>query len=89
MIKSTHILRFQFSSNSQKGILKGIKVLDLSRILVGPICSMQLSDLGAEVIKIEPFDGDETRRWGPPFVPSADGTLSKEQLGKIKQYIII
>lgn len=48
-------------------ILKGIRVLDLSRILVGPLSSMILSDLGAEVIKIESFDGDETRKWGPPF----------------------
>jgi formyl-CoA transferase/CoA:oxalate CoA-transferase len=49
--------------------LAGVRVLDLSRILAGPFCTMRLGDLGAEVIKIEqPGVGDETRRWGPPFV---------------------
>lgn len=47
--------------------MKDIKVIDLSRILAGPFVSMGLSDLGAEIIKIEPFEGDETRKWGPPF----------------------
>lgn len=47
--------------------LSGINVLDLSRILAGPWCSQTLADFGAEVIKVEPPEGDETRRWGPPF----------------------
>ncbi|UOQ46472.1 CoA transferase [Halobacillus salinarum] len=48
--------------------LKGIKVLDLSRVLAGPYCSMILGDLGAEVIKVEaPGGSDDTRKWGPPF----------------------
>ncbi len=50
------------------GALKGIKILDLSRVLAGPFCTMILGDLGAEVIKVEsPNGGDDTRKWGPPF----------------------
>jgi formyl-CoA transferase len=48
--------------------LDGVTVLDLSRVLAGPYCTMILGDLGADIIKVEHPDGDETRRWGPPFV---------------------
>ncbi|MFC7745988.1 CaiB/BaiF CoA transferase family protein [Lentibacillus kimchii] len=50
------------------GALEGIKILDLSRVLAGPYCTMILGDLGAEVTKVEaPGGSDETRKWGPPF----------------------
>jgi crotonobetainyl-CoA:carnitine CoA-transferase CaiB-like acyl-CoA transferase len=48
--------------------LDGIRVLDLTRVLSGPFCTMTLSDLGAEIIKVEPPQGDDTRHWGPPVV---------------------
>jgi crotonobetainyl-CoA:carnitine CoA-transferase CaiB-like acyl-CoA transferase len=49
------------------GALEGLKVIDLSRVLGGPYCAQMLADHGAEVIKVEPPQGDETRLWGPPF----------------------
>jgi crotonobetainyl-CoA:carnitine CoA-transferase CaiB-like acyl-CoA transferase len=49
------------------GALEGLKVIDLSRVLGGPYCGQMLADHGAEVIKVEPPQGDETRLWGPPF----------------------
>ncbi|MEO6387154.1 MAG: CaiB/BaiF CoA-transferase family protein [Croceibacterium sp.] len=54
--------------------LTGIKVVELARILAGPWAGQVLADLGAEVIKVESPEGDDTRRWGPPFVDNGDGT---------------
>jgi crotonobetainyl-CoA:carnitine CoA-transferase CaiB-like acyl-CoA transferase len=56
-------------SDAANGPLAGTRVVDLTRILAGPLCTMMLGDMGAEVIKVEPPDkGDDTRGWGPPFV---------------------
>jgi crotonobetainyl-CoA:carnitine CoA-transferase CaiB-like acyl-CoA transferase len=67
---------------SNLAILNGIKVLDLSRILAGPFCSMYLSDFGCDVIKIESFKGDETRYWGPPY------NQSVKILNKLSTYFL-
>ena len=68
------------------GPLAGIRILDLTRVLAGPMAAMTLGDLGADVIKVErPGTGDESRGWGPPFHPRGDSAyylcVNRNKLG--------
>ena len=67
------------SNGAKAGPLAGLRVLDLTRILAGPTCTQLLGDMGADIIKVErPKAGDDTRKWGPPYIRDADGNETTE-----------
>src|SRR5437762_9750395 len=72
---------------SPTGPLAGLLVADCSTVLAGPLCAMLLGDLGAEVIKVEPPEGDATRSWGPPWVGA--GRLAPDDPGVAAYYLAI
>lgn len=72
------------------GPLNGTRILDLTRIVAGPYCTMMLGDLGADVIKIErPETGDEARKWGPPYIGNTSETCYFASLNRNKKSICI
>ncbi|XP_031844302.2 succinyl-CoA:glutarate CoA-transferase [Nomia melanderi] len=78
------------NAEDYKSPLAGIRVLDLTRIVAGPYCSMILGDLGAEILKIEkPGSGDEARKWGPPFIKGTQESVYFLSVNRNKKSICI
>lgn len=74
---------------TNQGVLTGMRVLDLSRVLAGPYTTQTLADHGAEVLKVEAPSGDETRGWGPPFVDDGASTAYYAGLNRSKENICL
>lgn len=74
---------------STHGLLNDISVLDLTRVVAGPFCTMTLGDLGANVIKVESLEGDEARKWGPPFIKGSTDSYYFLSINRNKKSICI
>lgn len=76
--------------NGEQSPLSGIRIIDLTRIVAGPYCTMILGDMGADVIKVErPGGGDEARKWGPPFIGTSNETCYFICLNRNKKSVCI
>lgn len=82
------ILKARYSTKSD-GLLSDINVLDLTRVVAGPFCTMTLGDLGANVIKVESLEGDEARKWGPPFIEGSTDSYYFLSINRNKKSICI
>lgn len=71
------------------GLLSDVNVIDLTRVVAGPFCTMTLGDLGANIIKIESLDGDESRKWGPPFIEGSHDSVYFLAINRNKKSICI
>jgi crotonobetainyl-CoA:carnitine CoA-transferase CaiB-like acyl-CoA transferase len=72
--------------NSNARALEGIRVLDITQVMAGPFCAMQLCDMGADVIKVEPPEGDATRRWG---TSTGDESAAFNAMNRGKRSIVL
>ncbi|CAH2988431.1 unnamed protein product [Chilo suppressalis] len=72
-----------------EALLGDINVLDLTRVIAGPFCTMTLGDLGANVIKVESLEGDEARKWGPPFIGGKNDSFYFLSVNRNKKSICI
>lgn len=86
VFRSQHKLQRCYSTH---GLLSDISVLDLTRVVAGPFCTMTLGDLGANVIKVESLDGDEARKWGPPFIKGSTDSYYFLSINRNKKSICI
>ncbi|XP_068621217.1 succinate--hydroxymethylglutarate CoA-transferase [Battus philenor] len=88
-IRPLQLLPLRNKSTKTDALLSDVNVLDLTRVIAGPFCTMTLGDLGANVIKVESLDGDEARKWGPPFVKDSKDSYYFMSVNRNKKSICI
>lgn len=75
--------------STQPGLLSDINLLDLTRVIAGPYCTQTIADLGANVIKVESLEGDEARKWGPPFIDNTTESYYFTSVNRNKKSICV